>query len=169
VLGLPVYHPLFKDADKRLDTLKVAFDRFAGKYRRPTGFERHCLDLSPFSPTFVPDIKPLGRAATADDVKAGLAVFHLDGKGKPADLKLPAVAGLKKEEKNERAGKVVIVQAEVSPDGAVTYGILSSDGIRTVAASELTEIKTLDQLRKEQEEAEKEREKAKDKDVKKKD
>jgi len=152
-----------------LEALTVAFDRFAGNYRRPTGFEHYFLDLSPFSPTFVPDITPLGRAATADDVKAGLAVFHIDGTGKPADRKLPAVAGLKRDEKNERASKVIVVQAEVGADGAVTYGILSKDGLRAVPASELVEIKTLEQLRKEHEEAERQRAKVKDTDGVKKD
>jgi hypothetical protein len=161
VVGLPLYHPLFKDADERLKAVKAAFDRFAGKYRRATGFECRLLDVSSFSQTYMPDIKPLGRAATADDVKAGVAVFHLDGKGKPADLKLPAAGVLKRDEKDERAPKVIVVQAEAGPDGAVTYGILSKEGVQTVPAADLTGLKSFAQLAKEEEDAEKEREKAK--------
>lgn len=163
VVGLPLYHPLFKDADERLKAVKAAFDRFAGKYRPATGFEGDLLGRSPFTQTYVPDIKPLGRAATAADVKAGVAVFHLDGKGKPADLKLPAAGVLKRDEKDERAAKVIVVQAEAGPDGAVTYGVLSKEGVRAVPAADLSAVKPFEQLAKEEEDARKEREKEREK------
>jgi hypothetical protein len=164
IIGLPLYHPLFRDSEARLVSMKVAFDRFAGAYRLANWREHSALGLSSFSPVFVPDIKPLGRAATADDVKAGKAIFHLDGKGKPAELKPPALGMLKRDEKDERAPKVLIVQAEVGADGQVTYGILSKEGVRAVSASELIDVKTFAQLEKEEKEAaEKEREKRREK------
>ncbi len=153
VVGLPLYHPMFNDADKRLATFKAAFDRFGGNYRRATGFESHTLNASPWAPTYLPNILPLDHAATADDVKAGKAIFHLDGKGKPADLKLPAVATLKKDEKAEQSAKVLIVQAEVGADSRTTYGIISKEAIRALPASELTGIKTFADLKKEAKEA----------------
>ena len=95
----------------------------------------------------------MGRAATADDVKAGKAVFHLDGKGKAADLQLPAVAVLKGDEKKERPPHVLIVQAEAGPDGAVTYGVITREGVRAMPASELSGVKSFAELDKEEKEA----------------
>jgi hypothetical protein len=153
VVGLPPYHPLFKDADKRLAAVKAAFDRFAGQYRRATWRERDSLDVRPWAQAYLPDVRPLGRAATDDDVKAGKAVFHLDGKGKPAELGLPAVAVLKRDEKKERPARALIVQAEVGPDGQVTYGVITKEGIRPIAGSELTDVKSFADLEKEEKEA----------------
>jgi hypothetical protein len=161
---LPLYHPMFKDADKRLEAFKAAYDRFVGSYRRTNWREVRVLDLSDFSPSYLPDIRSLGRAATADDVKAGRAVFHLDGKGKTADLKLPAVAVLKRDGKNARAPKVIVVQAEVGPDGGLTFGVLSKQVVGVVPGHDLMDIKSFAQLaQEEQEAAEMERKKAKKK------
>ena len=121
VVGLPRCHPLLKDADKRLDALKASLDRLGTNFRRPTWRESQTLDLRFWSPTFMPNISSLGRAATAEDVKAGKAVFHLEGKGKPAELKLPAVAMLKADERKERPARLLIVQAEIGPDGTALH------------------------------------------------
>jgi hypothetical protein len=153
VIGLPPYHPLFKDADKRLTGFKTAFDRFAGKYRRANWRERESLGISPWTPAYIPNLRRLGRAATAEDVKAGQAIFHLDGKGKPADLTLPAVAVLKRDAKKERPPRVLIVQAEVSASGQVTYGVIMREDIRAMPAHELTGIKTFAELEKEEKDA----------------
>ncbi|QEL20687.1 hypothetical protein [Limnoglobus roseus] len=162
VVGLPRYHPLFKDADARLAAVRAAFDRFAGNYRRATGRERDVLDLSPWGSVYVPNVAALGRAATADDVRAGRAVFHLDGKGTPADRSLPAAAGLKKDEKQERPPRVVIVQAEVGPDGETTFGVIAKDGVRARPERELTGIKSFVDLDREAKEAAKKRESGKE-------
>jgi hypothetical protein len=98
-------------------------------------------------------VRPLGRAATADDVKAGKAVFHQGGKGKVADLKLPAVAVLKHDENKERPPRLLIVQAEVGPDGKAIYGVITRADIRMVPADELTGIKTFAELEREEKEA----------------
>jgi hypothetical protein len=131
-------------------------------------------------PVFLPDILPLDRAAFHADVKAGKAIFHLGGKGKAADLQLPAVAEWKHNAKKDqplrprpermefrRDGTVfqgvgplllLIVQAEIGRDGGVVYGVIMREGIRTASARELTNIKTFVQLEKEEKEA-KQREK----------
>jgi len=149
VIGLPSYHPLCKDADKRLMAFRIAFDRFRGSYRKATEPERACLGMVEGSPAYLPDISPLGRAATAEDVKAGKAVFHLDGKGKPANLMLPAFAEWKSEVNKDDPRRLLIVQAEVGPDGDMVYGVLMRNDIRTVPARELVNIKALAQLEKE--------------------
>ena len=105
------------------------------------------------SQTFLPAIRPLGRAATAEDVKAGTALFHLGGKGKPAELSLPATAVLKRDAKLKEPPRTLIVQAEVGPDGATTYGIIAPHEVRAAAAGELTAIKTFGEREKEERDA----------------
>ena len=153
MVGLPFYHPLFKDADKRRVALKAAFDRFTGHYRGASWREREILSKSHRGPLYIPDISPLAGAATAGDVKVGKAVFHLDGTGKLANLKLPAVGTVKSEENKERPTCVLILQAEVGADGQAVYGVLTKDSIRTMPASELTGIKSFEQLDREEKEA----------------
>ncbi|WP_157370000.1 hypothetical protein [Zavarzinella formosa] len=159
VIGLPVCHPMFKDADKRLIALKSAFDRFAGTYRRGMDRETELFHLSTWNPVYFPVILPLDRAATADDVKTGKAVFHLEGKGKPAPLKPPAAAVLKRDEKKDPPTSVLIVQAETGPDGRVTYGVILRNEIRAIPEEELTGIKTFAELEAEEKKAAEQRKK----------
>jgi hypothetical protein len=152
VAGLPLYHPILKGADKRLTAFKIAFDRFAGKYRCVTPRELESLHftesqtLATWTPAFIPDIQPLSHPATAADVKAGKAIFHLDGKSKQSNQSLPAIAVLQCDGKKEHPPHVLIVQAEVSSDGQVTYGVIMKENIRAVAARELTAIKAFAEL-----------------------
>lgn len=165
VFGFPEYHVLFRDAGERLKTLKESFDRFEGSYRRANWLEKQALGLWASDILYLPDIPPLGRPATLKDVEASKAVFHLDGKGKLTDLKLPAVAELKRrrtkkrevlvfqdlvgdarkviQEEEEDPPKVLIIQAEVGPDGKVVYGTIGKGGICTRKAHELTGIAPL--------------------------
>jgi hypothetical protein len=160
VVGLPPYHPLFKDTDKRLTALKAALDRYAGNYRHLSWRERDLLGVSPWSPAYVPALRPLGRAATVEDVKAGKAIFHFAGQGKLADLELPAVAVRKRDEKKDRPARLLIVQAEVGPDGTVLCGVIAREDIGAVSVQELANIKSFAQLDKEAKEAaEKQKEK----------
>ena len=92
---------------------------------------------------FVPDVRPLDHAATAEDVEKGRAVFHLDGKGKPAEVKLPAVATLRQQKQSSASRRVLVVQAEVGQDGKTTYGIIGGGDIRAAAAEELVGIKPI--------------------------
>jgi hypothetical protein len=55
----------------------------------------------------------LDHPATKEDVKAGRALFDLDGKGKLHNLHLPAYGILKKDEKTKQSDRVLIVQAEI--------------------------------------------------------
>jgi hypothetical protein len=92
---------------------------------------------------FMPDIRPLNRAATADDVKAGKAIFHLSGKGKPAEIRLPAVAIRKADANNKQAPRLLIVQAEVDSDGEMMCGVISREAMRALPRSELQDVKSL--------------------------
>ena len=123
VFGRPVYSPLLKDADSRLAAMKKLLDRYQGHFRRLTEAEAQALETRTLSTMFVPGISPLDHAATADDVAKGRAVFHLDGQVKPAGMKLPAVAMLHQKSSPEPL-RVLVVQAEVGPDGETTYGII---------------------------------------------
>lgn len=147
MLGLSAYNPLQKDAEVRLAAMRRLLDRYQGRFRLLTDAETKSLDLSPRQPMFVPDIRPLDHTATAEDVAKGLAVFHLDGKGKPADAKLPATATLRQEKPGRHPVRVLVVQAEVSQDGKTTYGILGADGIRPAAAEELQAVTPIEETR----------------------
>jgi hypothetical protein len=149
VVGVPEFHPLLKDADQQLGALKATLDRFGRRYRRLSEREAELLGYRFWGPGYIPNIRPLDLAATADDVKTGKAVFHLGGKGKPAGLKLPAVAVLKSDPKKKQTPHVLIVQAEVGPDGAMIYGIISRHDVRAVAGPTVTGIKTLVELQQE--------------------
>ena len=145
-------HPLRKDNEDRLAAVKRAFDRFSGNYRRANWRERDTIGANRWTPIFIPDIRPLARAATPDDVKAGKSIFHLDGKGKPADLKLPAVGMLKADAAKPNGPRVLIVQAEIGQDGVV-YGIINRTEIRSLPARDLTSIKSFTDLEREEREA----------------
>jgi hypothetical protein len=142
VVGLPESHPLLIDVDDHLVTLKKTLDHFASHYRRLSAPEQKVL----WDRRFAPDLYPLGRPATAEDVRAGRTIFHFGGKGQLAELRLPAQATWKKglEEKEARRG--LIVQAEVGPDGETVYGIIEWNAIRTVPARELASVTPLSEV-----------------------
>jgi hypothetical protein len=140
VLGVPPYHPLLRDTDDRLRAVKDTFDRFRGRYRRLSEDERSQLGLSGRQPEFVADVGPLGRAAAEFDVCSGQAIFHLDGKGKPTNLRVPAVGVLRRSGKEER---VLVVQAEVGADGETVYGIIGRHEVRAAKAKEVAKVTTL--------------------------
>jgi hypothetical protein len=141
VHGLPAYHPLLKDCDARRQTIKAVLKRFRGRFRSLTTREAESLGHRPYGPTaFIPDLPPLGRAATADDVQGGRALFHLNGEGRPVKLALPAVAVLKRDEQNPQPPKVLIVQAEAGRTGEVMYGIIGAGTIGPVPASEVVKV-----------------------------
>ncbi len=144
VLGAPLCHPLLRDADQRLAALKEFLDRFQGRLKRMSGAQDYLLEASFFDVRYIPDIRPLDRPATAEDVKAGRAIFHLGGKGKRAEQSFPASGVLRGErDQHGRPARVLIVQAEVGPDGKVIYGIIGPGGLRAVPARDLSDIRTL--------------------------
>jgi hypothetical protein len=153
IIGVPDYHVLQSDCDQRLASLKKVVDHFHGHYCKANDRERKIFGIAHWSVAFLPDIRPLGRAATADDVKAGKAIFHLGGKGKLAEQMLPAVAIRKGDEMKAYPARVLIVQAEVGPDGQIIYGIIGRHEVGQIPASELTAIKTFADLEKEEKEA----------------
>jgi hypothetical protein len=89
---------------------------------------------------FIPDIAPLGRAATEADVRTGRAVFELGGNGKFADQNLPAWLLLKSESKKEYPTFGLVVQAETGPDGKPVYGVIFRHEIRAVRSDEVERI-----------------------------
>src|SRR5207249_4045633 len=136
------FHPLLTDADDRIREGRVLMDRFAGHIRvlsrderllfrgdRPEQFGRQN------GPFYVFDIRPPDRPATAADVAAGRAVFHLGGKGRGAGTTLPAWCVLKPDAGETHPPRGLVVQAEVGPDGTVTYGVIFEHAMRAVPAA----------------------------------
>jgi hypothetical protein len=91
-----------------------------------------------------PILPPLNRLGTADDVKAGRAVFQLNGQGKLAPLQLPAVAFLRQPQHARRRPRpAMIVQAEIDAGGKTIYGVIGDGAARTARSEELTGIKPI--------------------------
>jgi hypothetical protein len=138
VVGLPDYHPLRRDADQLLAETQAMLARYARRFRPVVWVEQSRWSVGRYGDiAYVPDIRPLGRPASAADVAAGRAVFELNGAGKVADVKLPAWLVLKEDAKVPDPPAGVIVQAEVGPDGTVTYGVIFRHAIRAVKAAEV--------------------------------
>ncbi len=143
VVGVPEYYALLNDADDRIADMKKLLDHYQGKFRRLAGTEQAGLFSYTYGTHLVPNVRPLGRPATPDDVKAGKAIFHLNGNGKLADVTLPALGTWKRAAKVEEARRCLIVQAEVGPDGGIVYGIIEPHAIRAVRAGELAKVTPL--------------------------
>jgi hypothetical protein len=142
VAGLSEYHPLLLDADERLAAVRTTLDLYGGRFRRLSPSEKKILN----NLYFVPDLHPLGRPATAEDVRAGKAIFHLGGKGRLAELKLPAQATWEKGANEKEPRRGLIVQAEVGSDGETMYGVIERNAIRSVPAGELASVTPLTEV-----------------------
>ncbi len=68
----------------------------------------------------------VGRVATEDDVRAGFAVFYVEGVSNPATFTLPRCGLLKNNEGS--ALLVVVIQAESRYDGQVLFGYRPFNG-----------------------------------------
>jgi hypothetical protein len=135
LLGAPAFHPLHVESEGQFAGVVAATGRYERRYRRLTWIETSRLSRFDWrSHFFVPDIKPLNRAATADDVASGDAVFHLSGKGKPANVPLPAWVTLK----DKSCG--LAVQAEIDATGTTVYGVICKSGMRAVPESEVDKV-----------------------------
>jgi hypothetical protein len=147
VYGMPTYHPLLKDADAQLKVIRRVLDSFSGRFRLVTPLEAEFLEVASNDRQFLPDLPPLTRPATKDDVKTGRAVFELDGKGKLAPLQLPAVASWKQPHAAASSGpapkRLMIVQAEIDAAGKTIYGVIGDGAARTVRPDELTDVKPI--------------------------
>lgn len=143
IVGLPGYHPLLKDADRRLDALKAAYDRFPGTFRiADEKMARLFVDWS-YDSRFIPAIGPLNHVATAEDVRKGRAIFHLKGKRKLVLDPLPMRALLAS--KDCPAHPVLVVQAEADDKGNIYYGVIGVHQIAKVRENEITQLRPLEE------------------------
>ena len=145
--GLPEFHPLLKDADGRLAAIREVIDKYPGRFRALTPVETFVIAGSDDAVSFGPDLAPLGRPATAADVKAGKAIFHFDGKGKLPNLDLPARGMWPKVGKEKSARTCLIVQAEIQPGGGTIYGVIEHHAIRMVPAGEFADVTPLSKVK----------------------
>ena len=118
--------------------MKGILDRFDGKFRLATKEERD--ELRARVRLALPARRsPLTRPATAEDVRRP-AIFELGGK--PAD-EASHVAAPESGRKKERPPRGLIVQAEIGPDGKVTYGVTFA----TPSAVLASEVESIDPAR----------------------
>jgi hypothetical protein len=137
VFGAPFYHPLCTDADARLAALTTFVDKYRWRARPMTESERSVLLDDRGLSVFIPVIKPLGRAATAADVKAGRAVFHLNGNGRVWAGAIPARVRVRSEPSSGRFSQGLVVQAEADADGKAVFGVIFRHELRMVRADEI--------------------------------
>jgi hypothetical protein len=144
-LGMPAYHPLHKDARHQLGQIRWTVRHFPVAYRRLRPEETNWLECGRDAYLrFVPAVS-LERAATEADVKAGRALFHLDGQGRKAILEIPA-AGLLVQSEGEPV-KVLILQAEVGPEGTV-YGVVGKGVIGSFPGHRVVGVRPLKDVEK---------------------
>jgi hypothetical protein len=143
----PPTHPLLIDHEQRLADLRTLLDRYSSRLRPMTPTESRALQQGSIDADvnvrYVVDFPPLGRPATADDVKQGRALFEFGGQGKLTDDELPSTARWRRAKKEHASAAVLVIQAEQSPDGQRKYGILTSQGLRSVAGNDLEAIAPL--------------------------
>jgi hypothetical protein len=147
IMGAPVCHPLFKDDEQRLTRLREMLDRFKRNFRLLNEEERQALQLSFWEVPLIPDIKPLGRAATAADVQAGRALFNLPSGAKLAELKLPAIAYRKDDPDKQNPAEVLIVQAEIGADGQTFYGVIGHGKLGQIPAGDLVKVQSISDMK----------------------
>ena len=127
--GRPEYHPLLRTADEHVAAARRLLDQSPCRYRK---LSREEYDESQAGiAVMVPDIRPLDRPATAEDVAQGRAIFHLDGKGKARKLDRHG-AFLK-----GTYTPVILLQAEESATGETCYGVVGRNLIGMKTAAEL--------------------------------
>jgi hypothetical protein len=80
-------------------------------------------------------------------VAAGKAIFHLAGKGKLADVELPARGTFKLPARDKTVRQCLIVQAETRPDGSTQYGISERHAVRRAPASAFADVVPLRKLK----------------------
>jgi hypothetical protein len=136
VVYCPFYHPLAGDAEQQLENVRTALRRFPGQHRRLPQHLNPLDDVSHEDRTrFGPPIYPMGRPATTADVRAGRALFHLNGLGavvpfwdwQDTRIRLGGKGSL----------SVRIVQAEAAPNGRVLLGVIARHHVGVVPASVL--------------------------------
>lgn len=142
-IGLEQYDPLMKGAEERLGTIAETLERYLYAFRKINKNESSIFETSYWSPTYIPEIKTLTRPASENDLKQGNAIFHLSGQGEAVDLNLPKVSHFK----NSKANKVIVVQAERSPEGLI-YGIIAENAILKVNAKDLESPLSFEQYQK---------------------
>jgi hypothetical protein len=140
VVGVPEPNPLRPDADAVLADMRTSLLRYERRLRLLTFNDQMRLGVRRIEPAFLPDIRPLGRPATAADVREGWAVFELNGNGRVSDVALPAWILFKSEANEAFPAWGLAVQAEVGPHGAVMYGVIDRHAIRAVKADEVERI-----------------------------
>ncbi len=136
---LPRGEPPFIGNAAHMDKLRKEVSRY--RFRPETEQETSVKqegEVWAVSRGLLPDIPPLGRPATPEDVAVGNAVFTLNGEGTVADLKLPAGAVFTADAGKDTPRTAIIVQAEKAKDGSVHYGALFRGGIGIMTDKELT-------------------------------
>ena len=138
VSGVRPYSPMRQDAAARRAELGAYLDRHQFRSIAAISSPYLCSDFYGALPHFEPEMAPLDRPATAADVAAGRAVFHLGGCGELMSLVGPTWVTTREPEGEESVGRVV--QAELTADGSAVYGVLFPDSLAIVHERDVTQV-----------------------------
>jgi hypothetical protein len=137
VVGLQISDFQTREDDDHIRQLKKLFDQLRGSLKSLPDDLRTRWGVSPFGKKYYLAVTPLEKPATAADVTAGRAVFHLDGKGTILPVKPNTWVVLKTEAKKDNPPQGLVVQAEKNEKGEVTYGVIFRHAIRAVPAADV--------------------------------
>jgi hypothetical protein len=138
IIGMPEIYSTTKDPDPIVRVIKGLFDRHRGHLIPLTDQDvRSRLGNAIWGKKYYPRIVPLAAPATAADVAAGRAVFHLAGEGTVVPVKPRTWVVLKTDAKQDHPPQGLVVQAEKNEKGQVTYGVIFRHTIRSVSADEV--------------------------------
>lgn len=145
VAGLPAYHPLLSDRERRLAQLSSRLRDYGMTARLLSereslfvkGARHDALPLFGFAPP------PLARPAISGDQKAGHAFFSIGTGARVADLPLPAKGLWHIPGAQPRTEVVLVFQAEDDARGQCHLGILAKDDVSEVDGGLVTDITAL--------------------------
>jgi len=140
VAGIPFYHVLLAEPEQGVRRIKEFLNLYRDRFREMNPEEQERFGIRFMRNAYIPDIKALGRPATTHDVKAGTAIFELDGQGRIADGDQSGWLQLKSEARKEYPEVGLVVQCEVGPDGKRVYGVIFRHSVRAVKADEVERI-----------------------------
>jgi hypothetical protein len=144
------YEPLAKDRESTLGNLRDHLARYRGTFRELSDHLDGGTGFSIEGGRFLPILPSLDRAATAADVAAGRAVFHLPAAGAKPAIRTPLASEwlAHKQAGWSSDGKfygrdIVILQVERDADGGLWFGIADGNGFHVVPSKEIGALSEL--------------------------
>ena len=141
------FEPLAKDRDEMVERLRRHMQRYRDRFRDLEQWVDGGTGWAIEDGRFLPVLPALGRAATPEDVAAGLALFTLDSPGTPPDLVVPVAAEWLGRSRSgwivggdpdaPESRDVVVLQVERDAQGMLWFGVADGNGFHVVPSPEI--------------------------------